>query len=41
MEVQGWKKYFDRRVLPYFQIELIINFIPNESPSKMGFIGTK
>ena len=36
-EVLGWKKYFDRGVLLYFQIELIMNFIPNESPSKMGF----
>ena len=37
--IQGWKKYFDRGVLPYFQIELIMNFISNESPWKMGFSG--
>ncbi|CAF4933943.1 unnamed protein product [Rotaria magnacalcarata] len=30
--VQGWKKCFDRGVLPYFQIDLIMNFIPNGSP---------
>ena len=30
--VQGWKKCFDRGVLPYYQIDLIMNFIPNESP---------
>ncbi len=35
--LQGWKKCFDRGVLPYFQIDLIMNFIPNESPSKTGF----
>jgi hypothetical protein len=37
-KVQGWKKCFDRGVLPYFQIDLIMNFIPNESPSKTGFM---
>jgi hypothetical protein len=35
------KKYFDRGVPLYSDIGLIMNFIPNESPEKMGFIGTK
>ncbi len=39
--VLGGKKYFDRGVPLYFEIELIMNFIPNESPGKMGFIGIK
>jgi len=40
-QVIGGKKYFDRGVTLYFEIELIMNSIPNESPGKMGFIGTK
>jgi hypothetical protein len=39
--ILGGKKYFDRGVPLYFEIELIMNFIPNERPGKMGFIGTK
>ena len=41
--ILGWNKYFDRGggVPLYVDIRLIINFIPDESPSKMGFIGTK
>ena len=41
LNVLGGKKSFDRGVPLYFQIELIMNFIPNESPSKMGFLDTK
>jgi hypothetical protein len=30
--VQGWKKYFYRGVPLYSEIELLMNFIPKESP---------
>ncbi len=36
--VQGCQKCFARGVSLWFQIEQIMNFILNESPSKMGSI---
>ena len=39
--ILGSKKYFDSEILLQFQLELIMHFIPNESSSKMGFIGAK
>ena len=36
--VQGRKKYFARGVPQPFSIGHIMNFIPKESPSKMGLV---
>jgi hypothetical protein len=34
--VQGWKKCFDRGVLPYFQIDLIMNLYQMKAREKWG-----